>query len=897
MGSGDGDRRAVFQAGRAAVRRALRAALIRLAGSFGRPPRDEEFEAELESHLQFHIDDNLRAGMTPAEARRKALLKLGGVAQTKERYRDRQAWGWADGFVKDVKYGVRMLRRSPVFTTTILVTLGLGIGVNTAMFSVANAVLFRPLPFPESDRLVKVWATDRESGRTEDVASYPAFEDWRTSADAFEDLAAYRDPRLIVSVDGTSEVVDALQATPGFFELLRIPPALGRTFRPGDELPGPRGVAILGDAAWHRWFGGTADVVGRQIAIDERPFIVIGVMPPWFRFSPSAVEQVYTPIEPDPRRGRGYLHVIGRLAAGVSIDAAQAEMNTITSGLAAEYRQDRNVGANVVPLVGALVGDIRSGLIIVLALVGLVLLVACANVANLMLVRSASRRTELAVRVALGAGRARLLQQFLVESAILALAGGAVGLLVSQWTSRLLVSVLGHAFDIPRLSEVGLDLRVAAFAVVTSGGAALVFGVMQAVAAGSNDPSVDLSGSARLVGHLRQGRMRRVLAVAEAAFAVLLLVGAAALLKSLLALQATPPGFRSSNLLVVDFRLPQSKVTDTAARLAYFDRLIDRTKVLPDVVSASLVADLPVGGGWDELGFRIPGREGPREGFFTARFNVVGSGYFRTMAIPLRAGRGFTAVDTANVPGVIVVNEAAARRFWPDGALGQQMLLDFTGGSPVAFNVVGIAGDVRQSGLGRQPEPEVFLNYRQPGPNWPYLSMVVRTESEPAALSDTIRDIAASVDPGVPISSIRTSDDVLARSLAAPRTYSMLVGAFAALALALAVVGLYGVIAYGVTRRTREIGVRIALGAQPRAVAAMVVGEGLRLSAAGAALGLTAGIGLNRVLRELEPTATSYDPLVLAVVAVTLLGAAALASYLPARRAARVDPTTALRAE
>jgi len=880
--------------------RRLRATLLRLAAMFQRDRLDQELAAELASHLAMHIDDNVRAGMSATEARRQALLKLGGVAQVEERCRERRGIPLLENLIRDLRFAARTLRRSPGFTAVALLTLALGIGANTAIFSIVNAVILRPLPFPQASRLVLIFATSTENGTTEDVSSYPDFADWQARSRSFERTAAFTNRGMTLVGTEQTEIVEAVQGTPGFFEVLGVKPALGRTFLPGEEEPGSPRVAVLGDGAWKRTFGGRSDVLGQMIRANEETYTIVGVLPPDTRvsFSPGPPEQIYVPLVRDPNRNHGFLHVVGRLRAGVPLSAAQAEMDVITSGLAREHpKSNKGVGAHVVPLVDALVGHVRTGLVILLGVVTLVLLIACTNVASLMLARSASRQKELALRAALGASRARLLQQSMAESTALAVAGGALGLLLANWTAHLLVRLLAH-FPIPRLESTGMDGWVLGFAFVLSLATGLLFGAVFAPVTAASNLHEDLREAGRTAGgSIRGRRLRASLVVTETALALVLLAAAGLLLKHLLTLRSTAPGFTAAHALAAELKLPASKATNPIERSNFLAALLERAQALPGVRSAALVADLPMGGGSDSLGFHIAGRPDPTpKPYFSANFNIASPGYFETMAIPLRAGREFAPRDAGSAPGVIVVNETAARTFWPgESPLGKAILLPDDGKPSRMLTVVGVAADVRQRSLGSAPQPEIFLDCMQPTPPWAWLVLVVRTIPEPGTLAGAVTRLTHSVDRDVPIDQVHTLDEVLSASLAQPRMYTLLIGAFAALALLLAAVGLYGVVSYTVTQRTPEMGIRMALGAERRAVVRLVLRQGLSLTLAGTAIGLLATAAVAKLLVRLMPDMRPGDPLTLSLVAALLIGASLAATYLPARRASRVDPTVALR--
>ncbi|HKV40423.1 MAG TPA: ABC transporter permease [Blastocatellia bacterium] len=883
--------------------RKMRALFLRLVYLFNKERRERDLAEEIESHLQMHIADNVRAGLDPSAARREALVKLGGVAATKERYRDRDGFPLIDSLWRDLIYAVRILRRNPAFTAIAVLTLGLGIGANTAIFSIVNAVLLRPLAYPNPGRLVMVWGTDKRRGDMEDVASYPNFEDWKSQSTVFESMAAFTRPGAVLSGAGDAEDVASIQVSPGFFETLGEPLQLGRTFTEDENQAGAPKVALIGYDLWKTRFGGKTDVLGHTLRINEETYSIIGVMRPGFSISSSAqeVEQVCTPLTRDPDRGHGFLNVIGRLKPKISISQAQAEMNAITSRLSQQYPGlNKGIGANIQSLVDATVGDVRTGLWILLGVVVVVLLIACANVASLMLSRGAARQREIAVRAALGAGRARLAQQLLVESTILALAGGALGLLMATFGAHLLVILLSKNFEIPRLEAAGIDGWVLAFTLAISILTGLAFGVFPALSAISRDLNATLveAGRAATQG-IRGQRVRNAFVILEMALALVLLTGAAALLKSFLVMRNTPPGFQAANLAGVSFTLPRLKYAELPARQAFYDGVLSSVRPLPGLSSAALVADLPFGGGSDGQEFFIPGRPAPnpRKGF-SSTFNIASAGYFETMGIPLLAGREFTEQDSATTPGVIVINQKAAGSFWPgENPIGKQILLPGSAKTVATLTVVGVTADVRQSNLTRQPKPEIFLNYNQANLAWPFVTLVVRTSSNPAAMLGPLRTMAQSVDRNVPVYRGATMDELLSRSIAAHRTYTLLLGIFAMLALVLAAVGIYGLVSYSVAQRTHEIGIRMALGAERQKILRMMLRQGLTLAIAGTLIGLAGGIAATRVLAHLTPGVIPGDWITLAATPAILLAVSVAAILAPARRATRVEPNIALRCE
>jgi putative ABC transport system permease protein len=878
--------------------RYVRAWLLRLAGLFDKQRRDRDLDEELRSHLEMEVADNLRRGIGVAEGRRQALVRLGAIEPAKETYRDRRGVPILESLLTDIRFSVRSLSRSPGFTAVTLITLALGIGANTAIFSIVNAVLLRPLPYPEAGNLVMVWATDSKRGVSEDVASYPNFEEWKSQAKSFQGLAAFSRRGMIIAGEGEAEMVPAMQTTADMFELLGTLPAMGRTFEPDESEPGARHVVVLSDSLWKQRFAGRPDIIGSTLRLDEQAYTIIGVMPAGFKFSARDTEQLYVPLQRDSDRGHGFLLVIGRLRHGTSISLAQSEMNTITHQLAEQHpASNGNIGANVEPLVDAMVGKVRTGLWIMLGVVALVLLIACTNVANLMLARSGSRRKELAVRAALGAGRGRLARQLLTESMMLAIAGGVLGLVLSNATGKVLVSMLSTQFQIPRVANTHTDARVLAFTLMVSLLTGVLFGMLPALSS-APDLNEALRESSRSATESRQGkRVRGLLVVTETALALILLASAGLLLRNFVAIRGTSPGFKSDRLLTVAFRLPRHKFAGLAARVRFLDDLERQVSRAPGVQSAALVADLPLGGGLDSQQFHIVGRQDPEQGYFQSNFNMASAGYCQTMGIPLVAGREFTDQDNRGTPLVVVINQTAARQFWRgEDPVGKQIVLPLNE-TNLTLTVAGVIGDVRQASLGREPRPEIFLNYMQSSLPWTWLAMVVRTTADAEPMSGTIKSIAGSVDPDVPISGIESMDEVLSRSVAEPRVYTTLLGIFALLAVGLAAVGLYGVISYNVTERTHELGIRMALGAERRQVLHLVIRQGLSLSAVGIAIGVPGVIAASRLLTSLVATVKPGDPLTLAAIVLVLVTVATIACLVPALRAMRVDPMSALRYE
>ncbi|HYL09694.1 MAG TPA: ABC transporter permease [Candidatus Acidoferrales bacterium] len=871
--------------------------IARLGALLGRKNRAMDLDEEIRVHLELETEEHCAAGMPAEEARYAARRRFGNMTLAIEESRDMWVYRFVEILLQDIRYGLRMLAKNPGFTVVAVLTLALGIGANTAIFSTINAVLLRPLPFPDSDRLVLVWATDAGRGKEEDDNSYPNFVDLRDQSKSFEAMAAFTTRGATLANGEEAERAPAVQGTPGIFEMFGVAPELGRTFRPEEGEAGASHVVLLSDAFWKERYGGRADALGRMIRVNEEPYSIVGVMPPGFTISRGKPERIYMPLVRDPSRGHGFLMILGRLRPRVSIRAAQADLSLIAQRLEQMYpKQNRGVGVNTVPLVDAMAGDARMGMLVFLGVVTLVLLIACTNVANLLLARSVSRQKEIAVRAALGAGRKRILQQLLAESTVLALAGGALGLLLSSWMARLLVVMLSKRFEVPRLTSTHTDWRVLGFTLAVSLATGIFFGVVFAASAASPNLMETLRESGRSGTESGRGRrLRGVLVVTETAMALVLLSGAGLLLKSVVALRNTAPGFRSENLLTVDFWLPRLKYAHDPERIHFFKSVMDRAQTLAGITSVALVADLPLSGDSDSLSFHIPGKPDPApDKPFQCLFNVVSPGYLLTMGIPLRAGREFSDQDSTNSPPVVLINESAARRFWPgEDPVGRQINLE----GIAALTVVGVAADTRQSGLGAASRAEIFLNYLQPGPPWPFLTMVARTDGDPMALAATLKSATQQVDHDVPITRVRTMDEVLANSLAQPQLFAALLGVFASLALTLAAVGLYGVVSYTVSQRTHEMGIRMALGAERGNVLWLVLRQGLGLGLAGTAIGTLCALAANQTLVHLVPSTKPGDPLTLTAVPALLLLVALAASYIPARRATRVDPVVALRYE
>jgi putative ABC transport system permease protein len=804
--------------------------------------------------------------------------------------------------LQDLRYAVRALRKSPAFTAVALATLALGIGANTAIFSVVNAVLLKPLAFPEPGRLVAFNQTLPSKGIPASGVSYPNFVDFASRSRSFEQLAAVRMHDFTLTGRGEPALVVAGTATGSFFPMLRAAPLLGRALGASDEAPDAPPVAVLSESLWRERFGADPAAVGKTVRLDERVFTVVGVMPRSFRSPPDRPPaQLWTPLVQDPvfkdlreRRKGHYLTVVGRLRPGVALPTADAEVSTIARALSRQYpKENEGWGAQVVPLAESLVAGVRTALWVLLGAVVLVFLIACVNVANLMLVRSSARARELAVRTALGAGRGRLARQLLTESLVLGLAGGALGVSLALAAMRALRAWLPA--DLPRVTEVGIDGRVLLFSFLASLAATVVFGAGPALAAGRTNLSAALrEGSAGAGESGRRRRLRGLLIAGETAFSFVLLVGAALLIRSFVKLQEVPLGFRPSGVLTAGMSLPRAQYTEPAQWRTFYTSLVDRLEAEPGVEGAAAALPLPLTGGGLNFSFSIEGRGD--EGSFdrSANYTAATPQYFRVLGVPLVSGRAFTDRDSADSPRICVISAAFARRYFPgEDPVGRRLVFGFQ--EPVGREIVGVVGDVKRDGLALPSQPEMYVPFAQE-PWWAAYALV-RTSGDPARLSSAVRADVKALDPGLPLEDVAPMRQFVEESVAQPRFRTTLLGLFGAAALLLAVLGIYGVISYSVGRRTREVGIRLALGAAPADVRRMVLSEGLGLVGAGLALGLAGAFLATRSLSSLLFEVSPLDASSYGGVAALLLLAGLAASWLPARRATRVDPVSALRAE
>jgi putative ABC transport system permease protein len=799
-------------------------------------------------------------------------------------------------FLQDIRFALRSLRHNPGFAVTAVLTLGLGIGANVAIFSVVNGVLLRPLPFPASDRLVMVWGHHPQIGR--ESASLPDFVDWRAGGSALQHLAAYANTRFTVTGSGEAEMVRGAFVTADFFQTLGVTPLRGRSFTSGEDARGTERVVMLGEAFWRRRFGGDPGLIGRQVELNATAYTVVGIAPSTARLE-GAVD-AWTPLRPDSTMSRrsDFLHVVGRLAPGASLARAGEELASVARGLAERYPEtNKGWSIEIAPLQEAVVGAVRPALVLFMAAVGLVLLIACANMANLLLARAAARTQEVGIRTALGASRGRLVRQLLTESILLGLAGGAVGLLLAAWG----VQGLRHLQPgtLPRLEEINLDGRAFAFAVALSTLTGLLFGVLPAMRLTGRALSPGLHGSSRSVaGGPGLRNLRGALVLTEVALAFILLAGAGLLVRSFDHLLRVEPGFRTDGLLTARLLLPGAKYADEAKQTAFYEQLGERLAAVPGVRWAALVSDAPLGDSPPYVAFSIQGRPAVPDGVVQdLELFSASPAYFSTLGVPLLQGRSFDDRDRPKTPGVAIINQVIARRYFAGRSpLGERLTFDDPTDSTARwYTVVGVVGDIHHAGLSEPPYPQMYLPLAQAPRRW--MVVVLRTGTDPLGLAPAARRALASVDPDLALSELRTMDQRISEITARPRVSAFLLGSFAVAALLLAAIGIYGVISYGVIQRTRELGIRMALGAGSHNVLGLVLRQGMMPVAAGIAAGMAGAWAASRLLRSLLFEVGATDPATFAAVTLFLTGFAAGACYLPARRAARMDPVVALRSE
>ena len=867
----------------------------RLRSLLRRDRVEEELDEELRFHLDRLTDEHVAAGMAPTDARRAALREMGGLDQRKEECRDARGLVLLDELRQDGQYALRGLRKSSGFTTVAILSLALGIGANATIFTFVDAVLLRPLPYPGSDRLVIL--REQPSGAEGTVNVHPLnFLEWQARAGSFEALALVQTPPLdVIGPDGAEQIANA-QTTSELFRVFGVPPALGRMFTAEETRPGNHDVVVLGHGFWQRWFGGDPAVLGRRLAVRDGSLTIVGVAPPGLRIGLTEPD-AYTPLPIDPAKpdsiGSRSFQCYGRLKPGVSLAEARAEMAVVASALARQYPMDEGYGVFVSGLHEYLVRDGRPALRLLMAVVATVLVIACVNLAGLLMARGIRRRGELAVRASLGASRGRLVRQLVIESLVLSSLGGAAALVLAYGGTRALVMLTADALTVGSVEPIRLESSCLAFTLVVSAMTALLFGLLPAWQASRVEPQMALRERTRGgTADRRHHRMRSALVVTEVAMAVVLLVGAGLLLRTFSRLVRVDLGFQPSGTITMGLFLGRRP---PEARVALVDQILERVEALPGVKAASTIQFLPLTGMNCGTGFWLEGQTpGEPSRAPTTDCSLVSRGYFAAMGIPIREGRGFDRSDRLGTPRVLIVNQSFAKRYFPEGrALGRRI---FVYSSNQAWaEIVGVAGDIRHNGLTSEPVPTVFLLHAQT-PGY-ILNLVVRATGDANAQAAAVRSAIRDVDPTQAVSSVKTMEQYLGDSLARPRMYAVLVASFAVIAVILAAIGVYGLVAYVVTQRTHEIGIRLALGASRGDVFRAVFGQGARLTFVGLVLGIVAACGLRGVVSKLLFGVTTGDPVSYVVAAAAFVVVAFGVAAIPAHRASRLDPTTALRYE
>jgi putative ABC transport system permease protein len=885
--------------------RTLRAALFRLGGMFGNEQRDLDLSDELESHLCMHTEENLRRGLAPGEARRQALLKLGGVEQTKEIYRERRGLPVIETLLQDLRFGWRMLRKNLGFTVVAVITLALSIGANSAIFSVIDGVLLRPLPYKDSDQLIFITTTNVQKGIKGLNVSFTKITRVKEQTRTLQGIAATLPINTSFSNRGTPEQLPASLTTANLFEVFGVVPSLGRGFRPEEDQEGGADVAIVSDAFWHSHFGGAPDIIGRTLSLDGKSVLIVGVLPATFHFPFQQSEpDVWFPrVFDNPalgpariRSGASYLTVYARLRPGESLARCQAELEAINQ----TYKQDfsgyvdaSNYSLDAVSLKESLVGPLRVSLLVLLAAVGFVLMIGCANIASMLLARSTSRQREIAIRQAMGASRGRLTRQLLTESVLLSAVGGIFGVILAAGCLRLLR--LLPPGTIPRADEISLDTGVLIFSIVLCVVTGIAFGLAPSLLASRGDLHETLKEGGRSANEGRKSRSSRAaLVVLEVAVAVVLVTSAGLLVRSFGKLMQVNPGFDSSQLMTFTMTLPQPRYPQPAQHSEFYRRLVESVQTLPGVQTAGVSSFLPLNGALRYVYFCAQGMvcQGIGKDPIIA-IRQVTPDYLQTMRIPLLRGRAFNDHDIAGVNPVVIINQNVATTYFPNqDPIGKHLA---NSRDMIQMEIVGVVGDVKFTGLNTPYIPEMYLPQSQnPAAT---MTLVVRSSSNPQPLVAAVRQKTAELDSDLPFTQVLAMSDVVSASVAQPRLTTLFTGFFAALALLLTAVGIYGVLAYSVTQRTRELGIRMALGASRAEILKMVVGQGMHLVFSGLIIGLAVSLIVTRLLATLLFGTSARDPLTFAAVIALLVVVALVAAYIPARRAAMVDPIVALRYE
>ncbi len=876
----------------------LRILLDRMRALFGREQVTGEIHDELRHHLDLAIEENIRQGMAPADARADAMRRVGNLTKLQDQSYDVRGGGIVEAAVRDARYATRMMWRQPGFTSVALLTIALGIGATATIFGVAHGVLLKPLPYPHADQLVMVWMTNARINLREDWHSLPNIEDYRSGNSTFEAIAVYNDSSASLTGTGDAQRLTGARSSPNLFNVLGVAPAKGRVFTDDEDRPGQDAVVVISHGLWTRLFGSDPNIIGRTVELNGRNREVIGVMPDGFGF-PRQTTDFWVPNAPGEQlrasRGSLWLMAIGRLKPGVTVDRAQADLSPIATDIVTRFPNQEGYGIYVVGYHDQLVARTRPAIIALLGAVAFLLLIACVNVANLLLSRAAVREREIALRTAIGAGRGRLIRQLLTESAVLAGIGGALGIVVAWAGLRALISVAPP--ELPRLADITLNWAVVGFSFAAAFVTGLIFGLMPALqisqAGMGNALKEGGRGASAGMGRL----VRRTLVVVQVALALVLLTGAGLMVQSFMRMQRVDLGFDGDRVLTMQISLSGQAYQQPAAGVNFYERLVERVRATAGVESASLVTGLFLSTTPNSTSFNIEGRP-----VFTPAESVevpvdsVAPGYFDTMRVPVLRGREFNAGDTAESTRVVLINQTMATQFWPgEDPIGRRM----TYGQPDAdtqwMTIVGVVGDTRRVGYEAAIRPETYL----PLPQSPSRSMmlVVRASQDPTAIVGSVRQVVRSLDPNQPIYGVATIDELVRELTAERRLNTLLFALFAVVAAILAAAGIYGVIAYSVEQRRRELGVRLALGAMPREVFDLVVREGMSMAVIGVIGGVLAAMAATQVMRTLLYDTSATDPWIFAAMTLGALVIALCACLIPARRAMRVDPLVALRAE
>jgi putative ABC transport system permease protein len=878
---------------------------MRLRALLRKSKVEQELDDELRYHLERQTELNLRQGMSPDEARQAALRSFGGLEQAKEKSRDASGMRWVEELWQDLRYGVRMLLKQPGITLIAVLTLALSIGANTAIFSVINTLILDPPHIFEADRVTAIWRTPKDK-RLQGYLSYLELQDWQTQTRSFEMIAGYRRNNFIMLNNEEAETIPALSVTANFLSLIKIKPVEGRDFRFEEEKRGAERVVIISHQFWQSRMGGVASAIGQQLTLNSRAYTVIGILPPGFKFPLIGNEiDLLSTITVEggnlPERGAQILRPIARLKTGVSLTEAQADLTNLLANLEQQYPQfNRNITAYLVPVAEQIVGlEVRRALWVLLGAVAFLLLIACTNVTNLLLVRASARQKELALRIALGASTWRVARQLLSESLLLALISGGAGLLLSTWGLEV-IKYYG-AEQLPRLEEVNLDARVLAFTFAVSVLTALLFSLLPIIQAARPDINKVLkAGSKTATGGGALHRWRSALVVTEVALGLVLLIGAGLMIRSFGLLINVHPGFDPKNVLMGQISLTRLAYQSTEERVRFVSQTLERLNALPGVESAAFVAPMPFSGGNVYGDFRIDEHPAPKLGDEpAANVRSATPQYFQTIKIPLLKGRYFTGEERRGGIGAVIINDAVARLYFPnEDPLGKhisQIGANQNDGDPERWQIVGVIGDVHHNNLTDTASPEIYLPFQQN--SWSWGNFLVRTKTDPTSLTRPFTETIRSGDKTVPVTRVQLLTEAISETVAQARFYTLLFTLFGAAGLVLTLTGIYGVISYTVSQQTQEIGVRMALGAQAGDVLRMVIGQGVVLTLGGIGLGLLGALGLTRLMRTLLFGVSVVDPMTFVIVATMLMSVALIACWVPALRATKVDPLTALRYE